>query len=79
MWLSDERCGERVEASRRANELGISSGTIGNSVTTKVEKCGKGLEWWNRNCFGSVRRELEKKKKLLTQAEIQAQRIVCNH
>ena len=78
MWLSNEQCGERVKASWRANEEGILGGTIGNSIITKVEKYGKGLKWWNRNCFGSVRRELEKKKKLLTQAKIQAQRSGCN-
>lgn len=72
MWLFDDRCGETVEASWRVVGDGNLSGTLGTLVFKKVEKCGKDLEWWNRNCFGNVRRELEKKKLLLTQAEFHA-------
>ena len=35
----------------------------------KIETCGMELTKWSKNNFGNVRRELEKKRKLLTQAE----------
>lgn len=72
MWLFDDQCGETVEASWRVVGDGNLGGTLGTLVFKKVEKCGKDLDWWNRNCFGNVRRELEKKKLLLTQAEFHA-------
>ena len=51
---------------------------LGRSILRKVEKCGKDLGRWNYNCFGNVRRELEKKKKLLVQAENKARRFGRN-
>ena len=56
MWLSDSHCGETVEAAWRNGEEG--------DILKKVEKCSKDLEWWEKNCFGNVRRELEEKKKI---------------
>ena len=38
-------------------------------VIKKVDKCGKELTKWSKNNFGNVRRELEKKRKLLAKAE----------
>ena len=73
MWLSDNRCGEMVEVTWKFGDVGQSSGSLGTSVLKKVDKCGKELEWWNQNCFGNVRKELENKKSLLTQAELVAQ------
>ena len=32
-------------------------------VLNKIDKCGRELSRWSKKCFGSVRRELEKKKK----------------
>ncbi|XP_065615972.1 uncharacterized protein LOC136061730 [Quercus suber] len=66
--------GEMVEATWRFGDVGQSGGSLGTSVLKKVDKCGKELEWWDRNCFGNVRRELEKNKSLLVQAELVAQR-----
>ena len=46
-----------------------------------MEKCRKDLTWWNHNCFGNVRRELEKgkkKKKELVLAERVAMRVSNN-
>ena len=51
---------------------------LGRSILRKVEKCGKDLSRWNYNCYGNVRRELEKKKKLLVQAENKARRFGSN-
>lgn len=42
------------------------------SVISRVDRCGKDLAWWNKNVFGSVKRELEKKKKALLEAEREA-------
>lgn len=72
MWLSDNWCSEMVEATWRFGDDGQLGGSLGTSVLKKVDKCGKELEWWDWNCFGNVR-ELEKKKTLLTQAELVAQ------
>ena len=67
MWLSNSSYGETVQAA-----LNHSSGVEGNRVIlTKIEKCGKDLDWWNINVFGSVRQDLVKKK-LLLQAENEA-------
>ena len=37
---------------------------MGNTLLSKVEKCGKYLDLWKQNCFRNVRRELEKKKQI---------------
>ena len=66
MWLSDSSCGETVKAAWRSGEEG--------DILKKVEKCSKDLEWWEKNCFGNVRRELEEKKKLLAKAKAEALR-----
>jgi len=47
-----------VEASWKSSEGGL----LGNTILAKIKQCGKDLDWWNRKCFGNVRRELEKKK-----------------
>lgn len=57
MSLSNSRCGETVEAAW-INTEGANSD---NKILKQVEKCEKGLIWWNHNCFGNVQRELEKK------------------
>ena len=36
------------------------------------------LEWWNKNCFGNVKRDLEERKKSLERAETKARRIGIN-
>ena len=68
MWLLDNRCGETVEASwcSSISEIGDSA------IIKKVERCGKDLAWWNRNIFGNVKLELERKRKVLVQAEMEA-------
>lgn len=65
MWLADKGCGETVEGVWLANfeEFG------NQRVLKKIEKCGKELAHWSQNCFGSVRKELDKKKKELAQVE----------
>ena len=69
MWLSDEGCGEVVEASWSSYHHGSND----SNILKRVEKCGRDLEWWNYNIFGNVRKDLAKKKELLIQAEHEAQ------
>ena len=58
MWLGDKGCGETVEGVWHAKYE-----EDGNSrVIRKVENCGKAFTRWSRDCFGNIRRELEKKK-----------------
>ena len=35
-----------------------------SDILKKIEKCSKDLEWWEKNCFGNVRMDLEEKKKI---------------
>ena len=44
----------------------------------KIDQCNKDLEWWNKNCFGNVKRDLEERKKSLERAETEARRIGIN-
>ena len=65
MWLSDERCAKTVEASWSSSQHETSD----SSILKRVEMCGKNLAWWNQNIFGNERKELDKKRSLLIQAE----------
>ena len=65
MWLGDKGCGETVEGVWHAQYE-----EEGNTrVIRKVEICGKALTKWSRDCFGNIRRELEKKRKELVRIE----------
>ena len=65
MWLSNRECEEVVFSAWNCGDtLGFEGG-----VLAKIDKFGKDLTWWNRNVFGNVRRELERLKKLLVEAE----------
>ena len=75
MWLSDERCTKIVEATWSHHEFGIND----SNILRRVKSCGKELAWWNRNIFGNVRRELEKKRAMLTQAESATRILGSNH
>ena len=74
MWLSDNHYEEIVEASW----CSLANGVGEDAIIKKVERCGKDFEWWNHNVFGNVRLELQKKQKLLVQAEMEAVRSVMN-
>ena len=50
------------------------NGEEGDILKKEKEKYNKDLEWWEKNCFGNVRRELEEKKKLLAKVEAEAMR-----
>ena len=65
MWISESGCGETIEAVWQ----GSYADSVGRKILKKIETCGTELTKWSKNNFGNVRRELEKKRKLLTQAE----------
>ena len=50
--------------------------TIGTNpnkdIIAKVEKCGTDLSWWNWNVFGSIRKELTRKRDMSLRAENEA-------
>ena len=65
MWLSDLGCAEIVEAvwSNAHNYDPVME------VMRKIAKSGKELHRWNRDHFGNVRKELEKKRVALKKAK----------
>ena len=65
MWISESGCGETIEAVWQ----GSNADSVGRKILKKIETCGTELTKWSKNNFGNVRRELEKKCKLLTQAK----------
>ena len=64
MWLSDRGCDETIEAVWTNIHV-----DYGIRVVNKINKCGKALTSWSRNCFCSVRRDLEQARKKLVQTE----------
>lgn len=71
MWLSNNLCGEIVEASwLKGGILGSS-----NDVLMKVDKCSKELTWWNKNCFENVRK-VWKRSSLSRQLNMKPQGVV---
>ena len=65
MWTSESGCGETIEVVWQGSYLD----SAGRKILKKIETCGTKLTKWSKNNFGNVRRELEKKRKLLAQAE----------
>lgn len=69
MWMTEKGCGKTIEA----------VWSTGNDeaenvkLIKKIDKCGRELTGWSKKCFGNVRRDLEKKRKLLAKAEKSAQ------
>ena len=70
MWLSDRGCLDIVEAVWLSRE----DEGAHDHVTRKIDKRGKELRIWNRNCFGNVRMVLSRKRKELKEAEKVAMR-----
>ena len=65
MWLFNRECEDVIfSAWHSGDSLGFE-----DDVLKKIDKCGKKLTWWDKNVFGNVRRELERLKKLLVEAE----------
>ena len=62
MWLAEKGCGELVEGIWQANYDVVEE----KKVIRKLDTCSKELTRWSRECFGNIKQELEKKKKLLS-------------
>ena len=59
MWLSNLGCEEVVHSAWNNGD-----GTnLEGEILAKVDKFGKDLNWWSKNVFGNVRKELERLKK----------------
>ena len=59
MWLTDEGCTSTVEAVWKERVVD----PWDTRVLNKIDKCGRELRRWSKKCFGSIRRELENKRK----------------
>nr|XP_023884545.1 uncharacterized protein LOC111996780 [Quercus suber] len=70
MWLTEKGCTDTIQAVWAVSD----SADPGTKVIKKVERCGIELKKWSLKNFGSVRRELELKKKEIVQAEREAMR-----
>ena len=68
MWLADKGCADMVKAEWCREDNNI----LGFGVTQKIDWCGKALTQWSRRCFGSVRKDLQKKKQFLARTEFDA-------
>lgn len=67
-WLSDRGCSNTVIAAWGPPLLGATM----PKVAGKIKNCREKLTVWSKNCFGSVRKLLEVKRKLLDKAEMEA-------
>ena len=68
MWLTDRGCEELVEGVWQAHYDEVEE----KKVIRKLDTCSKESTRWSRECFGNIKQELEKKKKLLSQAKRRA-------
>ena len=68
IWLPDKGCTDTVEVFWLSNGFEQSE----DRVIKKIEKYGYELTRWSREKFGSVRKELERNRRLLTEAEKEA-------
>ena len=70
MWLSNRRCSDILEVVWLSRE----DEGAHDHVIRKIDKCGKELRVWNRNCSGNVRMVLSRKRRELNEAEKAAMR-----
>ena len=74
MWLAEKGCAETIQAVWAVQD----SADPGIRVIKKIERCGVELKKWSMKSFGSIRRELELKKKEIVKAEKEAMRFGQN-
>ena len=65
MWMKDDQCEGVIKDAWDEQHWGNPI----NNLVTKVEACYTKLKTWNRLSFGNIQSLLEKKRKLLAQAE----------
>lgn len=68
MWLAEKGCTETIQAVWAVQD----SVDPCIRVIRKIERCGVELKKWSMKSFGSIRRELERKKKEIEKAEKEA-------
>lgn len=71
--MAEQGCGATIEAVWKKDI----EATDSTNVLRKVQNCGEALSKWSKTNFGSVRRELQEKRKLLSKAELAASRDVA--
>ncbi|XP_075640653.1 uncharacterized protein LOC142612440 [Castanea sativa] len=65
MWMTDKGCGVAIEEVWKTNF----DEPWAKKILRKIHKCGLELTLWSKKKFGSVRKELETKRKQLATAE----------
>ena len=65
LWLTERGCINTIQVVWAVND----SADPGTKVIRKIERCGVELKKWSMRNFGSVRKELDLKKKEIVQAE----------
>ena len=75
MWLLDKGCTEIVEAVWCSNDFVHSD----FQVLKKIERCGVELTKWSREKFGSLRKELDKKRRMLADAKRESMKSRMNN
>ena len=68
MWLTKKGCSDIVKAEWDKHRID----NIAASIVQKIERCGSALRRWSSKNFGSIRKELQQKQKLLAKAELEA-------
>ena len=68
MWLVEKGCTDTIQSEWNIHRIDNNAA----GIVPKVELCGLALKKWSSKNFGSVRRELHLKKKLLAKAELEA-------
>ena len=65
MWLRDPACKEVVELAWN----GISTTSENHTIQAKVNNCQDQLQWWNKNVFGHIDKQLKDRQEKLQQLE----------
>ena len=68
MWLAEKGCTNIVQSEWNKHRVDNNA----EGIVPKIELCDSALKKWSSKNFGSVRRELHLKKKLLAKAELDA-------
>ncbi|XP_030969950.1 uncharacterized protein LOC115990242 [Quercus lobata] len=68
--MAEQGCGATIEVVWKRDIKAMAC----NRVIKKIQNCGEALSKWSKTSFGSVRRELKEKRKLLSKAELAASR-----
>ena len=62
MWMTEKGCNETIEVVWSERSTNPWDTRAIKKILKKIYECGNELSQWSKKCFGSVRKELEKKK-----------------